>query len=179
MTPSILVIILMGVSGAGKTTIGAALARQLGWAFVDADDLHPAANIALMRAGHPLTDADRAPWLVAVRASITEMRSHRRHMVMACSALKRSYREQLRAGDDDVAIVWLHGSPDLLHRRLLARPGHFMAAQMLASQMDTLEAPDPDEQIVSVDVDASPDEIVGRILHATRCPRPDAICGAR
>lgn len=156
----------MGVSGSGKTTIGMALARQLGWQFVDADDLHSAANVALMRAGHPLTDADRAPWLDAVRASIAEARSLDRQMVVACSALKRSYREQICHGAHDVQIVWLHGSADLLRKRLLARHGHFMTVEMLASQVATLEAPAADENIVTVDVDATPDLIVSRIIQA-------------
>lgn len=158
-------IVVMGVSGAGKTTIGKALAQRLGVDFVDADDLHPPANVARMRAGLPLTDADRAPWLARVRQTIDDARRNGRQLVIACSALKRCYRQEI-GGGADVRIVWLTGAPELIRRRMLARKGHFMTAAMLDSQLATLEPPAPDERITRVDVDATPPAIVEDIIAA-------------
>lgn len=151
------VIIVMGVAGSGKSTVGAWLAARLGGAFFDADDFHPPANVAKMAAGIPLDDADRAPWLARLRREVVDPPGGPR--VLACSALKRAYRRQLGAGTPGVALVYLQGSPALLGTRIAARSGHFMKPGMLASQLATLEEPGPDEG-VTVSIDASP-ECVG------------------
>jgi len=154
-----MVIVLMGVAGAGKTTIGRLLASQLKWDFADADDYHPAANVEKMGKGIPLTDADRTPWLATLRAPIAGWIAARKNAVLACSALKRTYRESLRVAPD-VQIVFLKGMLQLLHQRLHSRHGHFMTEQMLESQLATLEEP---EHAVVVNVDRSPAEIVTEI----------------
>jgi gluconokinase len=154
-----MIIILMGVSGAGKTTLGQLLASQLGWAFADADDYHSAINVEKMRTGIPLTDADRAPWLETLRVLIAGWLTAGKNAVLACSALKHTYREQLQLSAE-VKIVYLRGTPSLLHQRLHSRLGHFMTEQMLASQLAALEEPD---HAVVVDVDASPTDIVAKI----------------
>lgn len=136
-----MVILLMGVSGAGKTTVGQSLAVALGWRFYDADDVHPPANVAKMRAGEPLTDADRAPWLAAVREMMAATLRAEESAVVACSALKRAYREQLVSDPERVKIVYLRGDYALIQRRLQQRPGHFMPAALLASQFAALEEP--------------------------------------
>src|SRR5438552_2564312 len=118
----------MGVSGAGKTTIGQRLAKRLGWTFAEGDDLHPLENVAKMRSGQPLTDADRAPWLAAVAAMIDRWRARREPGVITCSALKRSYRRQIIGPRRDVRLVFLHGSRELIAERLARRRGHFMPA---------------------------------------------------
>ncbi|MBZ5667379.1 MAG: gluconokinase [Acidobacteriia bacterium] len=154
-----MVILLMGVSGAGKTTVGQLLAAQLGWQFVDGDDFHPAANVAKMRNGIPLTDTDRGPWLETLHTRIAGWMASGTNAVLACSALKRAYRERLRIGAE-VQVVYLRGTPQLLQRRLHARSGHFMTERMLASQLETLEEP---EHAVVADVDRSPGEIAAEI----------------
>jgi gluconokinase len=157
-----MVILLMGVSGSGKTTVGQLLASQLRWEFADGDDYHPAANIEKMRNGIPLTDADRAPWLEAVRALIAGWIAARENAVLACSALKRTYRESLRIAPE-VRIVYLKGTPQMLQQRLHARVGHFMTERMLQSQLATLEEPENGEDAVVVDIARSPTEIVAEI----------------
>jgi carbohydrate kinase (thermoresistant glucokinase family) len=149
----------MGVSGSGKTTVGAALADALGLRFVDGDALHPAANVAKMAAGIPLDDADRAPWLDAIGAVLATG-----PVVVACSALKRAYRDRLRAAAPELQLVFLDGSRELLASRMAARPGHFMPASLLDSQLATLERPDPDEYPVTVDVVAPVPEIVASLM---------------
>ncbi len=153
-----MVILLMGVSGSGKTTVGQLLASQLGWEFADGDDYHPAANIEKMRSGIPLTDAERAPWLGALDALIAGWISAQRNAILACSALKRTYREILQI-TPDVRIVYLKGTPQLLQQRLHARVGHFMTERMLQSQLATLEEPEGEDAVV-VDIAQLPAEIV-------------------
>ena len=154
-----MIIILMGVSGAGKTTVGQLLASQLGWEFADADDYHSATNIEKMRSGISLTDADRAPWLATLRSLIAGWLTAGKNAVLACSALKRTYREKLQLSPE-VKFVYLKGNPSLLQQRLHLRLGHFMTEQMLASQLAALEEPD---NAVVVDVDALPAEIAAKI----------------
>ncbi len=154
-----MVILLMGVSGSGKTTVGRLLASQLGWKFADGDDYHPAANVEKMRTGIPLTDADRAPWLSTLRALIADWIAAEKNAVLACSALKRSYREELQVAPQ-VQVVYLRGTPQLLHQRLHARSGHFMTEGMLESQLATLQEP---ENATVVDIGRSPEEIVNEI----------------
>ncbi|NJL29683.1 MAG: gluconokinase [Thermoanaerobaculia bacterium] len=137
-----MVILVMGVAGAGKTTLGRALAERWGWPFFDADDLHPAANVAKMARGEPLDDDDRVPWLLAVRAQIDRWIAEGRSGVLACSALRRSYRDVLGVGRPEIHLVHLYGEPALLAARLRWREGHFMPAALLASQLATLEPPD-------------------------------------
>lgn len=151
-------VVVMGVSGTGKSTVGEALAAALGVPFVEGDDLHPAANREKMAAGIPLTDADREPWLDRVAAELT------RPVVAACSALKRAYRDRLRAVAPDLALVFLHGDPRLLAERMSGRTGHFMPTSLLASQLATLEEPAADEHPLSVDVALTPEQIVARVL---------------
>ena len=168
MTPRPAVIpnalIVMGVSGAGKSTVAEALAARLGWRCEDADRFHPASNVAKMSAGEPLTDDDRWPWLKAIADEIDRLCDGGLHAVFACSALKRTYREILVHGRDDVRIVFLDGSKELIAERLAARKGHFMPPGLLDSQFNTLERPTHDERAITVGIDASVDEIVDEIL---------------
>lgn len=147
-------VVVMGVSGTGKSTVGRALADELGIPFVEGDDLHPAENVAKMSAGIPLTDDDRAPWLDLVAAQLT------RPVVVACSALRGAYRDRLRMAAPDLALVYLHGSRELLATRMAGRDGHFMPTTLLDSQLATLEEPTPDEDAIPADVALRPDEIV-------------------
>jgi len=151
----------MGVSGSGKSTVGAALAKRLRVPFVDADTLHPPANIAKMATGQPLDDDDRHPWLEKVGEWLA---GHRDGGVVSCSALKRKYRDQLRAHCPDVEFLHLGGSPELIRSRLAARTGHFMPAALLRSQFDTLEPLGPDEAGVTIDVGRGVDAIVEAFL---------------
>ena len=136
-----MIIVLMGVAGSGKTTIGRLLAADLGWPFFDGDDFHPQASIDKMRRGIPLIDADRVPWLDALNRLIRDVAGEGRNAVIACSALKQAYRDRLKAGAADVRFVHLRGDAPLMQRRLEARPEHFMKSGMLASQLDALEEP--------------------------------------
>ncbi|BBY08970.1 gluconokinase [Mycobacterium noviomagense] len=151
----------MGVTGSGKSTVGAALARRLGVPFADADAFHPHANIAKMAAGEPLNDDDRFPWLEAVGEWLA---AHRDGGVMSCSALKRKYRDQLRRHCADIEFLHLSGSFELIGHRQAGRTGHFMPATLLQSQFDTLEPLEPDERGVVVDVDQDVDAIVETFL---------------
>ena len=155
----------MGVSGSGKSTVGAALAQRLRVPFVDADTLHPAANIAKMAAGQPLDDDDRYPWLEKVGQWLAD---HREGAVVSCSALKRRYRDQLRVHCPGVEFVHLRGSAELIGRRLAARTDHFMPVALLRSQLDTLEPLGPDEAGMTVDVGPGIDAIVDTVLTARR-----------
>jgi len=150
-------LVVMGVSGSGKSTVGAALSQRLRVPFADADDFHPQANIDKMSAGHALDDDDRHPWLEAIG---TWLAAHPQGGVMSCSALKRKYRDQLRHHAPGIAFLLLHGSPDVIRKRQASRPGHFMPASLLHSQFATLEQLAPDEHGVTVDVDQSVDAIV-------------------
>lgn len=158
-------VVVMGVSGSGKSTVGAALAQRLRVPFADADDFHPPANIAKMTAGHPLDDDDRRPWLEAIGDWLAE---HSGGGVMSCSALKRTYRDQLRGHCPQVEFLHLAGTPDVIGRRQASRPGHFMPASLLKSQFDTLEPLEPDEHGVVVDVDQNIDAIIENYLATTR-----------
>lgn len=157
-------LIVMGVAGSGKSTIAEAVARRLDWHFEDGDDFHPAANVAKMKAGHPLTNDDRWPWLRAIAAEIGRVADSGGHLVIACSALKRAYRDVLRGDRGDVRFVFLDGSHELIAQRMAARKHHFMPPGLLDSQFATLERPTPDEHPISVSIDAPVDEIVGDIV---------------
>ena len=159
----------MGVSGAGKTTIGAALARDLGWRFIDGDDLHPAPNVAKMARGEPLSDADRTPWLDAIRREMTSAGSRGESVVIACSALKAQYRLYLAAGDQDVVFAYLEASPAVLAARLAARKGHFFSPNLLASQLAALEAPSAEDAVI-VPADQPVSVIVATIRRALGPP---------
>jgi gluconokinase len=161
-TPCALVV--MGVSGSGKSTIAERLAARLGWRYEDGDRFHPPANVAKMSAGHPLTDEDRWPWLQAIADEIDRICKADRRAVIACSALKRTYRDVLVHGRDDVRIVFLNGTQALIAERLAIRKGHFMPPGLLASQFKTLEPPQPGEQPVTVSIDASVETIVDDII---------------
>jgi gluconokinase len=165
-------IVVMGVSGSGKTTVGAMLAERLGRPYAEADRFHPQANVAKMAAGHPLDDDDRRPWLAAIAAWIDERIARREAAVVTCSALKRKYRDVLRR--PAVAFVYLHGSQDLIAQRLAARKGHFFKQELLASQFADLEPPAPDEAAVTVSIDAPPASIVDAILRAIGYPTESA-----
>jgi gluconokinase len=145
-----LVVIVMGVSGVGKTTVGAALASDLGWSFQEGDALHPAANIAKMSAGQALTDDDRGPWLDQVKAWIDVQIEQGLAGVITCSALKRSYRDRIRAGRRNIALVFVRGDQTLIAERLKTRSGHFMPPALLASQFAALEPPAAEEQAIVV-----------------------------
>jgi gluconokinase len=157
------VLVVMGVSGSGKSTVAALLAQRLGWDLADGDDLHPAQNISAMAAGRPLTDAGRAPWLGAVAAWIDGQLHAGRSAVIACSALKRRYRDVLRR--PGVVFVYLSVAHDELERRLAHRTGHFMPAALLDSQLRDLEPPESDECAVTV-VASSPEQVVADIVAA-------------
>jgi gluconokinase len=158
------IIMIMGVSGSGKTTVGAMLAGMLEWRYAEADAFHPAANIEKMAAGHPLTDEDRVPWLVAIGAWIDSAVAAGQPAVVTCSALKRAYRDQLRAGRPQIQVAYLRGSHELIAARLAARHGHFFSAAMLDSQFADLEEPTPDEGALVVPIGGTPKEIVEDIL---------------
>jgi carbohydrate kinase (thermoresistant glucokinase family) len=162
-------LVVMGVSGSGKTTIAALLAQELGWRFEDGDWFHPKTNVAKMESGSPLTDADRQPWLEAIAAWIDDLRADGKHGVVACSALKRRYRDILgRAGHETVRFVYLKGNKALIAKRITARHGHFMPPELLESQFATLEEPSADEHPIIVSVAGTPREIVADILAALR-----------
>jgi gluconokinase len=164
------VIVVMGVAGSGKSTIGAALARRLGWAFEDADRFHPASNVEKMSRGEPLTDDDRGPWLHAIAAWMEGLRREGRSGIVACSALKRTYRQILVGGSTDTRIVYLKGDKDLIAGRMAARTGHFMPVGLLDSQFRTLEEPGPDENPVVISIDAPPHAMVDEILSKLGLP---------
>lgn len=165
---SLAAIVVMGVSGCGKSTVGALLAERLGWPFEDGDSFHPPANVEKMRSGTPLTDEDRWPWLGAIAARIASARDGGQGVVVACSALKRSYRDALRAGHADIRFLHLTGEPALIMARQAARQGHYMPASLVASQFATLEPPDTEADVIDLDVDPEPPVIVQKALAALR-----------
>src|SRR5690349_9174679 len=158
-------IVVMGVSGSGKSTVGAALAQRLRVPFADADDFHPPANIAKMTAGEPLDDGDRYPWLEAIGQWLAGHCAD--GGVMSCSALKRKYRDQLRRHCTDVEFLHLAGTPEVISKRQASRPGHFMPASLLASQFSTLEPLGDDERGLVIDVDQSIDSIIDTYVAQT------------
>jgi gluconokinase len=152
-----MVIVVMGVAGAGKTLVGRLLAARLGWEFRDADEVHDGASIAKLRQGEALTDEDREPWLARLREIVGDALARGANLVLACSALKRTYRALLRSGSDHVVIVYLRVRPPVLAERLERRAGHFMAPSLLESQLETLEEP---IEAIWIDGEQPPDEIV-------------------
>jgi carbohydrate kinase (thermoresistant glucokinase family) len=177
VAPSVLVV--MGVSGSGKSTIGSQLALALRWDFEDGDWFHPARNIDKMHAGIPLTDEDRAPWLIAIADFVDQARLARAHVVIACSALKRRYRAVIIGNRPDVRLVYLKGDLGLISRRVATRHEHFMPASLLKSQFEALEEPGPDENPVVVSIAPRPREIVAQILADLQAERRegDALAG--
>jgi gluconokinase len=162
------IVVVMGVSGSGKTTVAAGIASAQGWILLEGDSFHPPSNIAKMRAGIPLTDDDRQPWLQAIAVKEDEMRASGLSAVVACSALKRTYRTVLIGDRADVALVYLRGSKQVVAQRLNARKGHFMPPELLESQYATLEEPGPDESPIIVDIDQSAKAMVADALRQWR-----------
>jgi gluconokinase len=154
----------MGVSGSGKSTIAEALGERLGWRFEDGDSFHPKSNVEKMRAGHPLTDEDRWPWLNAIADEIARACSNGERIIIACSALKHAYRDVLLRGRDDVRFVFLKGTQELIADRLAHRKGHFMPPGLLTSQFNTLEAPEASEHVITASIDESVEAIVDGIV---------------
>ena len=161
-------LIVMGVSGAGKSTIGEKLAERLGWKFEDGDRFHPPSNVAKMSAGQPLTDEDRRPWLRAIADEIAGVCEAAGHVVIASSALKRAYRDILVNGRPDVRIIYLDGPQELIASRLALRKNHFMPPGLLESQFRTLEPPDASENPVTVSIDGSVETVVDDIIRQLR-----------
>jgi carbohydrate kinase (thermoresistant glucokinase family) len=180
--PTPIILIVMGVSGSGKTTVAAMLAGRLHWRFQEGDALHPQANVDKMHHGVPLTDDDRWPWLDSIAALIDRWNAQGVSGVITCSALKRAYRDRLRAGRTVVELIYLRGARELVSARITERMGHFMPTSLLDSQFATLEEPGDDEPVITVDIGGSPDQIVGAILSALqrehRELRPDPVPGA-
>jgi gluconokinase len=166
ISPAHAVVIIMGVSGSGKSTIGSLLARRLHWEFEDADWFHPTSNVDKMHRGIPLTDEDRWPWLRAIAAWIDKTRRSGGHGIIACSALKRRYRNVLIGDRADVRLVYLKGDETLIARRIATRHEHFMPPSLLQSQFKELEEPGPDENPIIVSIESEPREIATRILSA-------------
>jgi len=158
------VVVVMGVSGAGKTTVGELLAKRLGWQFIEGDRLHPPENVAKMKSGYPLTDSDRAPWLAAIAKVIDDWRDRGECGVITCSALKRKYRRQIIGDRCDVRLVYLEGTRELIARRLTVRRGHFMPPTLLDSQFAALEPPGADETPITISIGGPLDEIIQRII---------------
>jgi gluconokinase len=158
------IVVVMGVSGSGKSTVAAMLAAALGCQFQEGDDLHPPENVKKMRSGTPLTDADRIPWLRKIADEIDGWRLRSECGVLTCSALKRSYRDIIIGDRRDVVLVYLKGSRELIHQRMVARHGHFMPVALLDSQFATLEEPTPDEHPIVVNIGAKPADIAHEIV---------------
>jgi gluconokinase len=167
------IVIVFGVSGAGKTTIGKLLAKRLGWRFLEADDFHPRVNVEKMHNGLPLTDEDRWPWLERLREQLTRSLDAKENAVVACSALKRAYRERLRVSDD-VKFVLLRGDCALVEKQLHSRRGHFMSPDLLRSQVADLEEPESDEDAVTIELGRAPEELVEEIEARLRLAGKDS-----
>ena len=163
-------ILVMGVCGSGKSTVGQALAGALGLPFVEGDELHPPDNVARMAAGIPLTDEDRRGWLDAIAARLDDATARAHGAVVACSALKRAYRDRLRQAAPDLKVVWLHGDEALLARRLAGRAGHYMPPSLLPSQLATLEPPQTDEHALAADIAQPPEALVQGLVHQLQEP---------
>ena len=163
-----MIIVVMGVSGSGKTTLGRALARELGAEFLEGDRFHPASNVAKMSRGEPLTDADRWPWLDRLAAEFARVRKSGRNAVLACSALKRAYRDRLRKGAPELSLLFLKGDKALIGERLRARTRHFMPPGLLDSQFASLEEPGPDESPVVLDVSPPLQTLMARLPEIAR-----------
>ncbi|CNH29695.1 putative gluconokinase [Yersinia aldovae] len=162
-------IIVMGVSGSGKTTVGEAVARQIHAKFIDGDDLHPRANIQKMGSGHPLNDQDRMPWLERLSDAAYSLNHKNETGIIVCSALKRRYRDRLREGNQGMVFLYLKGSFDVIMERLKARSGHFMPTDLLKSQFEALEEPGAEEpDVICVDIDADIDEVAQRCVLALK-----------
>ena len=157
-------LVVMGVSGCGKSSVGRRIAQALGLGFVEGDELHPPRNVALMAAGTPLTDADRADWLAAIAARLGQAHDAGQGLVVSCSALKRSYRDVLRAPCPGLRFVYLQGDAALLRERLKSRTGHYMPPSLLDSQLATLEPPGPDEDAIAVDISPSTEQVAATVL---------------
>lgn len=157
-----MVVIVFGVSGAGKTTIGRLLAEELGWRFIEGDDFHPPANVEKMSKGIPLTDEDREPWLTSLRKEIERSLAARENAVMACSALKKKYRGLLRVSEE-VQFVYLRGTCERIAAQLRGRHGHFMDPDLLQSQFADLEEPEPDEKTIVIELGRTPRELTQEI----------------
>ena len=164
------VLVLMGVSGCGKTTVGELLAERMHWAYEEGDALHPPANVAKMHAGHPLDDADRAPWLAKVADWVDARLDAGESGVITCSALKRAYRDLIARRGNGIEFVYLHGSRELIASRLNARQGHFMPPSLLDSQFATLEEPAADEPAIRVEIGEPPEAIANDIVAALGLP---------
>jgi gluconokinase len=157
-------LVVMGVSGSGKTTVAELLAKQLGWPFMEGDRLHPPANVEKMRQGIPLNDADRAPWLDRIGEELKSWGAEGRSGVLTCSALKRAYRDRIRSARPDVRFIYIKGSEALIEARVAARHHEYMPASLLRSQFDALEEPTPDERVVTVDAGGSADMEVATVI---------------
>jgi carbohydrate kinase (thermoresistant glucokinase family) len=160
------VLVLMGVSGCGKTTVAEIIAQRLRWPFEEGDALHPPENVAKMHAGHPLDDADRAPWLARVADWVDTRLDAGESGVITCSALKRKYRELIDRRGREIEFVYLHGSRELIASRLAGRQGHFMPSSLLDTQFATLEEPGPDEPAIRVEIGDAPEAIAAEIIDA-------------
>jgi gluconokinase len=164
-----LIVVLMGVSGSGKTTIGKLLAQDLGWKFYEGDDFHPQMNVDKMQRGIPLNDEDRVPWLRALRKLIHNLIAHSQRAVITCSALKQKYRSWLTTDGQDLLWVYLKGNYALIHERVRSRKEHFMSPNLLTSQFLALEEP---QDILSVSIEQSPEDIVNQIKQSLKIPQP-------
>ena len=172
VSDTIFAVVVMGVSGSGKTTVASRLAQRLRWDFAEADNFHTAASVGKMRAGVPLTDADRWPWLDAIAAWIEAARAKGRPCIVACSALRRAYRERLSKGHADVRFVYLQGTHETIAARLAGRSGHYMPPSLLPSQFDTLEEPGVDENPIVLSIELPADKLVDAIFAKLKPAKP-------